>query len=442
MELSMMKIHSFIFNFKKHVMIIFKIILFILFCVFLSNSFKYILIDDTKNYTRLTLHDMYNEKNNIDILFLGSSHCYRSLNPQITDSIFKKNTFNLGTSGQFLDGTYTLLVEAEKNNNLKEVYIDLYYDILGNDIKNRTELTSTYIISDYLKPSLNKYRYILESSNNEYWINGILIARRKWKNYFNNEYKARILEKKDDISYKNYDRIFYENEYYDNKGFVANTEQVDSFINYDNFNNISKLSSSDIKYIKKIIKFCKKKNIKLVFFSSPMSDYMLIDNKNYDDYIIQIKDLLKDYKIDYYDFNLLKEDVFDSTNEKYFKDNDHLNFNGANELSKIFSDFFTGKISKNDIFYSTYKEKIDNMSPQIFGIIVKKNILKNNIKVNLEPISNTSSNIKYKIYDNNKIFQNFDSKNYFILNTNYRNKITIETKLNNIIYKTFYLNIE
>lgn len=48
----------------------------------------YILVDDTSSYTRLTMHELYHADSNIDVLFVGSSHVYQSLNPEITDKIF------------------------------------------------------------------------------------------------------------------------------------------------------------------------------------------------------------------------------------------------------------------------------------------------------------------------------------------------------------------
>lgn len=80
----------------------------------------YILIDDTDSYTRLTLHELYNQEENIDILFLGTSHCYRLLDTSIADEIFDANTFNCGSSGQELDGSYALLIEAGKKHDLKK----------------------------------------------------------------------------------------------------------------------------------------------------------------------------------------------------------------------------------------------------------------------------------------------------------------------------------
>ena len=68
--------------------------------------------------------------------------------------------------------------------------------------------------------------------------------------------------------------------------------------------------------------------------------------------------MIKDRKIDYYDFNLCKEEYIPSTSE-IFKDYDHLNGEGAKIFSRIFARFVNGEISSDDLFYDSFNEKID-----------------------------------------------------------------------------------
>ena len=62
-------------------------------------GFHLLLVDDTQSYTRLMMHEFYGQKN-IDVLFVGSSHCYAALDPSVTDEAFAANTFNAGSSLQ------------------------------------------------------------------------------------------------------------------------------------------------------------------------------------------------------------------------------------------------------------------------------------------------------------------------------------------------------
>lgn len=60
---------------------------------------RYISVDDSSSYTRLTMHEFYNQEN-IDILFMGASHCYRGFDTNVTEEMLGCNTFNLGSSSQ------------------------------------------------------------------------------------------------------------------------------------------------------------------------------------------------------------------------------------------------------------------------------------------------------------------------------------------------------
>ena len=60
--------------------------------------------------------------------------------------------FNVGTSSQQIDGSLALLREVTKTNDVKQVYLEVYYEISQMPaFEDRTDMVSTYIISDYIK---------------------------------------------------------------------------------------------------------------------------------------------------------------------------------------------------------------------------------------------------------------------------------------------------
>lgn len=99
-----------------------------------------------------------------------------------------------------------------------------------------------------------------------------------------------------------------------------------------------------------------------------MPDFRVMDTGDYDQYIQQVNDFLTEYNIPYFDFNLCKETYF-SYDCSLFKDDEHLNTLGAEEFSRLFSEFFTGKIQKEDLFYSSYKEKMESIDEHFYGLI-------------------------------------------------------------------------
>ncbi len=114
---------------------IFKVAVILIFgfCIPLK-VLNFALVDDVRSYTRVMLHEMYTQEENIDVLFIGSSHCYRTLNPGLIDNIWSKNTFNGGTSSQSLDGSYAILNEVAKNNDLETVYLEMFYVQMGGGL--------------------------------------------------------------------------------------------------------------------------------------------------------------------------------------------------------------------------------------------------------------------------------------------------------------------
>lgn len=107
---------------KKIIKLMVSCLVFCILCIGIGKFFRYLLSDDASSYTRVTFHEMY-EQDNIDILFVGSSLCYKGFIPEIFDEKLGLNTFNAGTSGQHLDPKLpekiittplTLLVVPEK----------------------------------------------------------------------------------------------------------------------------------------------------------------------------------------------------------------------------------------------------------------------------------------------------------------------------------------
>ena len=347
----------------------------ILFCILLTGCgkfFRYILVDDTASYTRITFHEMY-EQENIDVLFVGSSHCYRNFIPEILDEELEVNTFNGGTALQDLDGSYMVIKEAARHHDIKHIYLELYYLMAFHTYKTRTDMTQTYIISDYLNPSLDKVQYLLNASTKDHYPNSLILARRNWSMLFDADYVKNLIIKKGTDAYKNYEYTYVtgESEWYAGKGYVANKKIIEDW-NYFSTKGWSTIDLDNISQdwfysLEDIITFCDKNGISLTLISAPMSNYMLAGVGNYDEYVKMVQSTIEGTNVNYYDFNLCKEEYFPSTSS-LFIDADHLNCYGAETFSYLFADFINGKIGENELFYGSYEEKLRNLQPAVFGI--------------------------------------------------------------------------
>lgn len=371
--------------------------------IYILQGFRYILVDDTSSYTRITINEMYNSEENIDVIFVGGSHCYRSVVPEILDGYMGKYTYNLGTSSQNLDGSLALIKETIKHHNVDEIYLEVYYvSAFAELYKERQQLTKTYIISDYMKPSFDKVEYLLEASSPEHYLNSFIVARRKWEKIIDANYIAKMITNKSAETYVNYEWVKSEDdtEYYYDRGFVANEEVLPSAICWNdgawNTINTDSVSEDWKKSLNEIIELCEEEDIKLTLFVAPMPQSLLIGKMNYDDYVDYISSIATENQIEYYDFNLCKDEYFSATNHEYFMDSSHLNTEGAVNFSNVFGLFVSGNISKEELFYSSFEEKLSMQDPMILGIAGPKELTSEEV-CDCKILSNRMTGMEYKI---------------------------------------------
>lgn len=375
--------------------------LFFIICMLLMNEgFRFLLIDDAESYTRITLHEMY-EQDNIDILFLGSSHSYRSIDTSVLDNAWGANTFNAGTSSQQPVASYYLLKEIGRENQLSHVYMEVYYDLMWSNEDYRSP-TAAYIISDYMKPSVNRFQFLWNTGGRDYLAHGLILGRRNWENLLDFSYIRENLQKKNTDAYRNYQYLSFDNENYAGKGFVYSEEQVQSgtFAAKEPFSPISACAISEENqiYLNKIISYCQEHSIELVFYSAPVPNFRLAGCGNYDSYIEQMELFLEGKNVPYYDFNLCRHDSL-PLNDLYYKDNHHLNGEGARLFSSVFADVFSQSADQEDIFWESYAQKLQYEQKTVWGVICEQ--LKEEdgtINVHITPVKNLDTPIYYTVY--------------------------------------------
>ncbi len=250
-------------------------------------------------------------KSNPEILILGSSRAMHHYN----SSIFSKNTklfcYNTGLGGYGLFYNYAILKEKTKSNSLKVVIIDLSPNVIVDD--------KSYVKLNMLLPYYKEYYSFeeiirldsefskLELISNMYLYNSTLydLFKSNIGNKIDDNYGFSPL--KGEINKKNFKPFYYQNEKIDQNKFI---------------------------YLNKIIKICNLNNIKLIGVISPT--YLKYDTNNI--IINKIKEIFKSNSLKLYDYSIFPK-IYGSP--KYFKDQLHMNFTGAN----IFSENLSNKIA-------------------------------------------------------------------------------------------------
>ena len=426
---------------KNKIKTIASILVFCILIVGCGKLLRYILTNDVGSYTRVTFHEMY-EQDNIDILFVGSSHCYRSFIPEILDKELGLNTFNAGTSAQTMDGSLMVIKEAARYNDISHIYLEVYYDGVFDYNLDSAQMTQTYAISDYIKPSLDKIVYLIEASGKEHYFNSFVVARRHWAKLLDLDYMKNIIVKKSADTYKNYGYadITNDTEWYAGKGYVANNVVVNDqdFFSTGGWEkiNLDNVSDNWLDSLSGIIEFCNKKEIGLTLVAAPMPNFSITGVENYDEYIDLINGIIEGTNVDFYDFNLCKEIYFPNTSS-LFKDLDHLNCDGAEIFSYCFAKLINGETSPQDMFYSSYSAKLENLEPAVFGVSYHDDTADDGTVLrNCKIVSSDNEGMEYEISiipneGESYSVQEYSDEEYFVISPDDKGICVIKYRMHN-----------
>ncbi len=346
---------------------------FLIFCEITRGlNFLYV-SDNDSEYERFVWNDFYESKGEIDNLYLGSSHVYCDINPFMLDQLNGEYNFNMATPGQLMNGTYYLLKEAVRNNEISHVYIELYYYFNVNENFNcyeepvNTDAFRNWNNLEYMQPSFNKLVYFWKTTDVEEYSNVFFRFSKyrskidDWDYVKNNIFqktsnKSEIGELKKgyfpmNMVYKEKERIF-------EQGRILEMQPI---------------AETSERYLRKSISYCQKREIPVTLFVSPIYELQLISTENYDNYINQIRLIADEYDIDFYDFNLTKEEYLPIQQVEFYYDEGHLNPTGADVFTEFFYQVMSGNTLENsEYFYDTYKQKLQNQEPTVYGIYYRK----------------------------------------------------------------------
>lgn len=270
---------------------------------------------------------VYNDE--IDVLVMGASHVYCSIDvPYINDNL-NKNTVALAQGCMNAEMAYFSLVEVLKYQHpdiiILEAYsviTDVLYDTEGTDLDAliRGNLNG-------MKPSFNKYHAAVSMlGTNSYTVFEVLRKDNSFKlwEFIKNPYKT----KQEDVSInpnRGYQPMAVEQRFSDK----TYEKRLDPDIDYD-----FKLPKENIKYFKKIIKLCEDYDVHLEVIKVPV-----LRTSEYISGCIAIQEFLDENNYDITLVNLMEEKYNISLEKKDYFDGDHLNITGAAKIADWFVDY-------------------------------------------------------------------------------------------------------
>jgi hypothetical protein len=259
------------------------------------------------------LKKSYFDKNatKINTLILGSSHTFYGVNPEY----FSKQTFNAAYVSQTLDLDEELLHHYKyKLTNLETIIIPISYFSLFETLETDVEkwrLKNYILYYDFE----NKYHFTDSFETLNQYI--LLNIKKAIKHYALNTSYITSSKLGWGTNYSSKERKKFDGKFTAKKHTVKNHNLFDS----------------NIKSVEKIIQLCQKKNIKILFITTPthLSYYKNLNKTQLSKTITSINEFVqKNPNCEY--MNLLNSDKFKSSD---FYDADHLNEIGAKKLSLL-----------------------------------------------------------------------------------------------------------
>tara|TARA_B100000579_G_scaffold436924_1_gene464478 strand:+ start:183 stop:1112 length:930 start_codon:yes stop_codon:yes gene_type:complete len=260
---------------------------------------------------------IYNLDNNIDVLYMGSSHIFTSLSPNIIDPITNLESFNLGSNGQMIIQTYYNLYEVLKFRSPNLIVIDI-----NAFLRKKDAPTLGYIYQNLsgMKNSKNKINSFLNTIDEKKYFEALIL-------FIKENYNWKRMKKREDVTSQT-------------KGFVSRkqkitiddyNEQLSKRKTNNNFD-LSELNEN-LFYLDEIISLCMKQNIDLLFFKSPT--LLKIDlNTSLNEYFISKSE---SKNIHYLNLGLFFEEL--NLNYLDYCDKAHLSITGSEKISKFFSNY-------------------------------------------------------------------------------------------------------
>lgn len=267
-------------------------------------------------------------ENTIDVLILGDSESYNSYIPLELWNQYGFTSYICGTPAQRISKSYYYLNEAFKRQNPKLVIL---------------EANNLFTKNGYVR----RVKEYVES------IFPVLEFHDRWKN----------LTKEDFYKKPEYSEIV------NNKGYRLSTKikkvkknKQEKYMEENK--NIKKIPGDNLKYLKKIKKYCDENGAKFIMYSSPSPANWTYDKHN------AIQKISKDLGMEYIDLNLKVDELqINWKKDSQEKKGEHLNYTGAikvtNYLGKYLKDNNELPDHRNDNNFKAWNEAYNSFQKEI-----------------------------------------------------------------------------
>lgn len=332
----------------------FRALLFVLLIMAMIVGMDYAFVPS--GYIRYIMHQSNNSETEegYDTIILGASHARSAIDPMVLDNMgASRDAFNFAIPGETVNDAYYLLMECDRNNNIKTVIYDLDYQYWCNYPEREFEDCFIYT---WLPFSRVKLKYIADNLVNKDFRT---TYSKRWAYELSPEVVKNNLSVKRTKAYRDYSidavEIHDAGGPYSGKGFFYRDYKMDGLVESElipwDENGISK---KVLDSFARTVKYCKDKGIELICITSPITPTTAVsgDSENAGEFFAG---LCADYGVRYIDFNLLTMEKLPRNDEDFFDQEGHMLGVLAERYSEVLAETILGKCDKSTSFYESYE---------------------------------------------------------------------------------------
>lgn len=292
----------------------------------------------------------FTEENQIDVIFIGSSHVRHGFFPMELWHDYGITSYNLAGNGNTIPVSYWTLVNALDYQTPKVVVMDVFDKWPGRKFSEYWGQLHTSL--DAFPLSVHKYRMVMDLVDDENMTdgNGTPVYDKRWEILFDlGEYHTRWSS-------------LVEEDFYDQSKLESNSavwkgaSPLDAIAPREEhiYTESDNLSYDEMSrdYLERIIQLCADKNIDLLLINT---GYDCSDEAKY--FADSINEIAEQYEIQYIDFTELDIINFESDLQSSGH-NTHVNFSGAEKftsfIGQVLSEEYQLSDYRNDERYSSW----------------------------------------------------------------------------------------
>ena len=313
----------------------------------------------------------YYKEDHLDMVFVGTSVCQQTFIPRIFDHKMGVNSYNMGTPSQAVTQTKRAIEVAVEEHHVKKIIYGMGFSSFKFEqfpeaaltfesarVRNKGGVkglidTLAYIYSKDVRDTDNSINFLFPWVYNYEDFSLETLKENATKKV--ERLKAGGKKYNKEKGYQNDDKRVFN---LDNRWETNTNQYYESYFN-----------ASMMKEFEQLLAYCKENEVELIIINTPHPAFDVIScYEYYEDNQKQFRSYCENYGAKYYDFSLVKPDVFENKID-YFCDYEHLNRKGSELFCKKLSDFLVEESTGKDMsqyfytieeFFAIHAEELEN----------------------------------------------------------------------------------